>query len=84
MSGGDYKKVAKTIDNMLPTKSVVADFKAAIWQGLMDVFPDSNIHGCAFHFSQALWRKVKELGPQTAYNKKDAPYQLLRRVFSLA
>ena len=32
-----------------------------------EVFLEVQLLGCAFHWNQALWRKVQELGLQTAY-----------------
>lgn len=42
----------------------IVDFEAGMWQGLRDVFEEPQIRGCAFHFGQALFRKVQELGLQ--------------------
>ena len=46
------------------------------------MFDGPVIHGCAFHFFQALWQKVPELGLQTLYCKRDSAYKLLK-VFAL-
>ena len=32
------------------------------WQALKAVFPGKAIHGCSFHWSQALYRKLQQLG----------------------
>ena len=32
------------------------------------VFPGVNIHGCLFHYTQAIYRKVCEFGLVNAYN----------------
>lgn len=57
----------KAVVDILPSTNVtsfVADFEVGIWQALRSVFDDPEIHGCAFHFGQALWRKVQEKGLQ--------------------
>lgn len=57
-------QVFKAVVDILPSTNVtsfVADFEVGIWQALFD---DPEIHGCAFHFGQALWRKVQEKGLQ--------------------
>ena len=51
-------------------KSFVVDYEAGIWQGLRDVFDEPVIKGCAFHFGQALFRKVQELGLQVIKEMK--------------
>ncbi|KAK4320523.1 hypothetical protein Pmani_008626 [Petrolisthes manimaculis] len=63
--------------------SFVIDFEAGLWKALRSVFDDPVIYGCAFHFGQALWRKVQELGLQTSYSKRDSVYKLVRKVFAL-
>ena len=42
----------------------VADFEVGIWQDLRYVFDNPDIRGCVFHWSQALWRQVQQLGLQ--------------------
>ncbi|XP_052225023.1 uncharacterized protein LOC127840650 [Dreissena polymorpha] len=64
-------------------KSFVVDYEAGLWQAIRAVFPQPDIHGCAFHFGQALYRKVQEFGLQTAYNERCDVYALLRKTFAL-
>ncbi|KAK3609367.1 hypothetical protein CHS0354_036605 [Potamilus streckersoni] len=62
-----HKKVFQSSKDLLPetkVKSFVADFKKDLWQGLRELFGTPQIHGCSFHFGQALWRKVQKLGLQ--------------------
>ena len=40
-------------------KMFVADFESGAWRAIRAVFgQDVKLHGCAFHFQQALWRKI--------------------------
>ena len=39
--------------------------------------------GCAFHFSQAVWRKVQELGLATTYTQRGAEYRYVRSLLAL-
>jgi transposase-like protein len=48
-------------------KGFVADFEAALWQALKARFPRCPIQGCAFHWSQAVFRKVQEHGLQVKH-----------------
>ncbi|KAK6168748.1 hypothetical protein SNE40_019932 [Patella caerulea] len=68
----DYKRVFQAVIELLPTapavKSFVVDFEAGIWQALRTVFEDPSIQGCAFHWGQAVWRKVQEKGLQVCNN----------------
>ena len=75
MSGrkkSDYKKILKNLLEILPTAprvhQVTMDFERAVWRAFQHVFPDVHLMGCLFHWNQALWRKVQELGLQSAYS----------------
>ncbi|KAK4296448.1 hypothetical protein Pmani_031060 [Petrolisthes manimaculis] len=82
-----YKAVLTAILDLLPAapnlSSFVIDFEAGLWKALRSVFDDPVIYGCTFHFGQALWRKVQELGLQTSYSKRDSVYKLVKKVFAL-
>ena len=56
---------------------------AGIWQGLRGVFPDVAIHGCSFHWAQAVYRKVQELGLGPAYSRAGMTQKVVRRLLSL-
>ena len=64
----DYKNVLQQILKLLPSQPVaerlVADFEDGLWRTVKTVFPDIHIQGCAFHWGQAVWRHVQELGLQ--------------------
>ena len=49
--------------------SAVIDFESATWLGLRDCFPDIDLRGCGFHWSQAIYRQVQELHLGPAYMK---------------
>ena len=91
MSGkteSDYVHVLKVIKNILPSVSpgpecCVLDFERALWKAIGKVFPDSMIRGCAFHWTQAVWRKIQESGLQPAYMNDDAVFQYCRQVLAL-
>jgi hypothetical protein len=61
----DYVAVFKAVKEtmaVMNVKSFMVDFESAIWTALSEVFPDVVVHGCCFHWSQAVWRKVQDLG----------------------
>ena len=44
------------------------------------VLPEVQLLRCAFRWNQALWRKVQELGLQTAYTSDQTTNKYIRRV----
>ena len=38
----------------------VTDFEAAAWLAVREVFPAVAVHGCYFHWTQAVYRKVSK------------------------
>ena len=65
MSGrkaSDYRKVLRELLTILPAPlsvlSVTVDFEMALWSAIRTVLPDVVVRGCAFHWTQTLWRKV--------------------------
>jgi transposase-like protein len=61
----DYEKILKTIlemlDNEVAVEEVVTDFEKATWRAFQSVFPDARLFGCAFHWTQALFRNLKKM-----------------------
>ena len=59
----DYCKVFKELIEILPSvpkvQQITLDFEKATWAALRKVLPHTNLHGCVFHWTQALWRKVR-------------------------
>jgi len=72
----------RAVVSALPVEPVVAgfmsDFEAATWKALGQVFPDTVIKGCMFHFTQAIWRHVQQYGLQQAHNAKTNVYTIVQ------
>jgi len=56
----------------------MVDFEAAVWRAIQKLFPDAVIKGCVFHLTQAVWRKVQELGLQSAYTALKSVHKFVR------
>ena len=77
----------RAIKNLLPDEiklqCVVADFETALWQAVENVFPHVHLQGCLFHWTQAVWRKVQEIGLGTAYKNDDAVHKYIKKLMAL-
>lgn len=83
----DYRKVIKSILDLLPVepdvRQITVDFEKALWSVLRQVLPGVKIKGCVFHWTQALWRKIQELGLQQPYCNDQGTYIYLRKFMAL-
>jgi hypothetical protein len=48
---------------------VVVDFERSVWRAVEEEFPWVEIHGCLYHWKQAIRRKIAELGLMQLYNR---------------
>jgi hypothetical protein len=48
-----------------------------------DVFPKASMFGCAFHWTQAVFRRLKKIELVNLYNQKGELYILLKKLLSL-
>ena len=84
----DYEAIFRTLLRILPrgnigVQSITLDFEAAVWVALKTVLPSVSLKGCLFHWNQAIWCKIQQLGLVTSYLKKDSAYKFCRRVMAL-
>ena len=83
----DYKAVLEAILNLLPSKPVVKevilDFERAMWGAFRRVLPTVNLHGCWFHWAQAVYRKVKGAGLKKQYAKNHSIRSYIRQLMAL-
>ena len=62
----------------------LTDFETAAINAITDIFPESTVKGCTFHFRQALMRKIQELGLRPAYSSGDPTVQSwIRQIMGL-
>ncbi|XP_071949439.1 uncharacterized protein [Antedon mediterranea] len=82
----DYTAVLRSVLRIVPVASVVkvvADFEASMWQSLREVLPNIDMTGCLFHYTQAIFRKVQEVGLQRAYMEEPNTRLFVRQLMAL-
>jgi len=87
----DYRAVLRGFQDLVNTaglsvrvNTVVSDFEKALWRAVMEMLPQVNHRGCLFHWSQAIMRKMRALGLQTAYQTDRKTHRFCRSLFALA
>ena len=59
------------------------DFEELMWRVPHDTMTNVELKDCAFHFAQALLRKVQALGLQPAYTSDNGTFRLLKKFMVL-
>ena len=83
----DYTRVFQSINGLLEpdpeVEEIIMDFEVALWNTIRNLYPSVHVHGCTFHWSQAMWRKVQQVGLSTAYIERGPVYDFIRQLFAL-
>ena len=61
----------------------ITDFEKALLQSIAISFPTATVKGCFYHFAQAIWRKIQQLGLQVSYQEEESIRKFFRKVISL-
>ena len=82
-----YDRVFGIVKNIIgrdsPTQ-VIADLELAMHNAVVRVWPEVEIRGCYFHLTQALWRKVQEVGLATSYSNDENVCRQIKLMAALA
>ena len=83
----DYSAVFDEVRDLLPEniklREIVSDFEAAILRTTRHVFGQTSHRGCLFHWSQAIWQHIQELGMARNYIIDDAVHRFCRLIMAL-
>lgn len=54
-----------------------------MWQALREVFPNTVVKGCGFHWNQRIYRRITTLGMATAYQERGDKYRFMKKLMSI-
>jgi len=74
---------AQKLGFLFQPKSIVCDFEVGLQNAIKLVWPSADLVVCRFHVTQAWWRKMQELGLQTAYYEQGEVGRWLQWIFGL-
>ena len=81
-----YKEVFASIRLLLPRfepEVFLCDFERGLTNAIEQTWQDSQVFGCLFHFTQALYRKFGKLGGVTTFKGKERVYLWLTHFYVL-
>lgn len=70
-----YLKLAFAVKSLKPSlnpTNLMADFERAALNAFNAVFPSAAQSGCFFHYKQAIWRKIQQLGLSERYSSDES------------
>ena len=73
----------RNLNNNFSPNLIVTDFEVALINAIDAELPQTEKHGCYFHFSQSLMRKISTLGLQVAYQQNPQLQRVVRRMLAL-
>ncbi|KAK0420025.1 hypothetical protein QR680_014468 [Steinernema hermaphroditum] len=81
-----YKRALQLLFDFNPAeirrpKNIMIDFEKAEVNVIREMLPNTQVHGCYFHFSQSVWRNIKSSGLAIRY-ANDMQYNVHLRKFS--
>ncbi|CAF3239279.1 unnamed protein product [Rotaria sp. Silwood2] len=76
----ELKQIAAERHKDFSPQLILTDFES----GVLPVFPSSRHYGCNFHFCQAIFRQIQQLGIQQQYIRDEVVRGLCRKIMSLA
>ena len=83
----DYVAVFNQINSVLPIPphpwAMVLDFESSVWKAIREVYPGVTIRGCAFHWTQTVFRHIKSIGLQSQYLRDLPVRQLCKQYLAL-
>lgn len=83
-----YDRVARELLNLnknLQPATIMTDFEPALFGAFSDVFTNTKIRGCFFHFGQCIWRKIQTMSDIREKYISDADFTLnIKQLMALA
>ncbi|CAF2855277.1 unnamed protein product [Rotaria sp. Silwood2] len=80
----ELKALAIGMNQIFDPSTIISDFEQGLGEAISREFPNSNHIGCYFHFTQAVYRHIQQLGLSSAYINDDNIRMICRKLMALA
>ncbi|XP_041363958.1 uncharacterized protein LOC121379414 isoform X2 [Gigantopelta aegis] len=80
---GVFNSLLEKMQQQPQVRRVVSDFEAATWAAIRAVLPHVELKGCLFHWTQAVFKRIRQEGLEKSYHDKGRTYVFLKQVLSL-
>jgi len=77
------KHKAIQISHVFSPKTIQIDFEMAVIKAIEEELPYTEIKGCFFHYAQAIWRKIKNIGLCSLFKSDSGVRRWARKCISL-
>lgn len=74
-----FNHIEKNIFSMKPAR-FMTDFESGLRKAIKTCYPDAALHGCWYHYSAAIRRKMRNLGMQRTINNNEHARKIYRQV----
>ena len=76
------ERISSKIPNFQPAASM-SDWEPAPRNAFEAVYPQINIHGCRFHFTQCIWGKTQKLGLTHSFRNNTNVANFIRELMAI-
>ena len=77
-------KISEKVGTNRKLDTIVTDFESAMYNALMEMFPDVDHVGCQYHFRAAVWKNVCDKGLQSFFYNNALFQELIYTIYALA
>ena len=77
-------RINKKVGATIKLDTVVTDFEPAMYNALMEIYPDIDHVGCQYHFRAAIWKNVMDKGLQSFFYKNPQFQEFIYTLYALA
>ncbi|CAF2827014.1 unnamed protein product, partial [Rotaria sp. Silwood2] len=80
----ELRQIVFEVQKSFSPSLIITDFESGILPILKTEFPAAKHYGCSFHFNQAIFKHIQQLGLQREYSNNELIRSICRKIMALA